>query len=83
MYSYKTKGTCSKEIQFNVENGIITECKFVGGCPGNTVGVATLVKGMTVDEVISRLKGVDCAGKGTSCPDQLAKALEQYKESVA
>ena len=83
MYSYKTKGTCSKEIQFDVENGIVTECKFIGGCPGNTVGVATLVKGMTVDEVISRLKGVDCAGKGTSCPDQLARALEQYKESVA
>ena len=83
MYSYKTKGTCSKEIQFDVENGIVTECKFIGGCPGNTVGAATLVKGMTVDEVISRLKGVDCAGKGTSCPDQLARALEQYKESVA
>ena len=83
MYSYKTKGTCSKEIQFDVENGVVTECKFIGGCPGNTVGVATLVKGMTVDEVISRLKGVDCAGKGTSCPDQLARALEQYKESVA
>ena len=83
MYSYKTKGTCSKEIQFDIENGVITECKFVGGCPGNTVGVATLVKGMEVDEVIRRLKGVDCAGKGTSCPDQLAKALEQYKESVA
>ena len=83
MYSYKTKGTCSKEIQFDIENGVITECKFVGGCPGNTVGVATLVKGMEVDEVIRRLKGIDCAGKGTSCPDQLAKALEQYKESVA
>ena len=83
MYSYKTKGTCSKEIQFDVENGVVTECKFIGGCPGNTVGVATLVKGMTVDEVISRLKGIDCAGKGTSCPDQLARALEQYKESVA
>ena len=83
MYSYKTKGTCSKEIQFDIENGVITECKFVGGCPGNTVGVATLVKGMEVDEVIRRLKGVDCAGTGTSCPDQLAKALEQYKESVA
>ena len=83
MYSYKTKGTCSKEIQFDVEDGVITACKFIGGCPGNTTGVAKLVTGMNIDDVIARLKGVDCAGKGTSCPDQLAKALEEYKASVA
>ena len=75
MYSYKTHGTCSKEIQFDVENNIITECRFIGGCNGNTQGVSALIKGMDVDEAISRIKGIDCAGRGTSCPDQLAKAL--------
>ena len=82
MYSYKTHGTCSKEIQFVVEDGIVTECQFIGGCPGNTQGVAALVKGMSVDEIITRLKGIDCAGKGTSCPDQLANALEGYKAAI-
>ena len=82
MYSYKTHGTCSKEIQFDVENNIITECRFIGGCNGNTQGVSALIKGMDVDEAISRIKGIDCAGRGTSCPDQLAKALEAYKATV-
>lgn len=82
MYSYKTHGTCSKEIQFDVENNIITECRFIGGCNGNTQGVSALIKGMDVDEAISRIKGIDCAGRGTSCPDQLAKALEAYKAAV-
>ena len=83
MYSYKTKGTCSKEIQFDVENNVVKSVRFVGGCPGNTQGVAALVEGMNIDDAISRMKGIDCAGKGTSCPDQLATALLQYKESVA
>jgi len=83
MYSYKTKGTCSKEIQFDVENNVIKSVRFVGGCPGNTQGVAALVEGMDIDDAIRRMKGIDCAGKGTSCPDQLATALMQYKESVA
>ena len=82
MYSYKTHGTCSREIQFDVEDNIVTECRFIGGCPGNTQGVAALVKGMSVDEAIERLKGIDCAGKGTSCPDQLAIALEGWKAAV-
>lgn len=79
MYSYKTRGTCSREIQFDVQDNVVTECRFIGGCNGNTQGVSALVKGMSVDEAIRRLKGIDCNGKGTSCPDQLAKALESYQ----
>ena len=73
---YKTSGTCSKMIILDVEDNVIKDCKFVAGCPGNTHGVAALVKGMTVDEAIGRLKGIKCGFKSTSCPDQLAKALE-------
>jgi uncharacterized protein (TIGR03905 family) len=73
---YNTKGTCSKKIVIEIEDGIITDCKFIGGCPGNTFGVATLVKGMKKDEAIEKLKGIKCGFKSTSCPDQLALALE-------
>ena len=73
---YNTKGTCSRKVLVDIEDGVITDCSFVAGCPGNTVGVATLVKGMTVEEAIARLKGIKCGTKSTSCPDQLAKALE-------
>ena len=82
MYSYKTRGTCSREIQFDVKDNIITSCRFIGGCDGNTKGVSALVKDMPVDEAIRRLKGIDCNGKGTSCPDQLARALESYLASA-
>lgn len=78
MQTYVTKGTCSRKINFEVENGIIKSCEFVGGCAGNTQGIAKLVIGMPVDEVIARTKGIQCRG-GTSCPDQLSKALENYK----
>ena len=78
MYSYKTKGVCSREIQFDVENDII-----IGGCMGNTQGVAALDKGRNIDEVINTIKGIDCGGRGTSCPDQLALALIAYKEQQA
>lgn len=78
MQTYKTRGTCSRAIEFDVENGVVTECRFVGGCMGNTQGVAALVKGMRVEEAISRLKGIQCGPRGTSCPDQLARALESY-----
>ena len=78
MPTYKTRGVCSRAIDFEVEDGIITSCNFTGGCTGNTQGVARLVIGMSVDEAIRRLKGIQCRG-GTSCPDQLAIALEQYK----
>ena len=74
---YVTKGTCSTAINVEVENGIIQSVEFVGGCLGNTQGVAALVKGMEVEDAISRLEGIDCRGRGTSCPDQLAKALRQ------
>ena len=80
METYKTSGVCSRTIDFEIENGIIKEVKFNGGCPGNTQGVARLVKGRSINEVISLLEGVQCRN-GTSCPDQLAKALKEYKES--
>ncbi|MBQ7825760.1 MAG: TIGR03905 family TSCPD domain-containing protein [Clostridia bacterium] len=82
MATYKTRGVCSRAIEFEVENGVITACKFIGGCTGNTQGVAALVTGMQIDEAIKRLKGIQCRG-GTSCPDQLAIALEQYKAEIA
>lgn len=80
MYSYKTHGTCSQEILFDVKDNKITELKFIRGCAGNTQGVARLAIGMDIDEVIARLKGVQCRN-GTSCPDQLAQALIEYKNS--
>ncbi len=72
---YKTQGTCSRAIVIDVEDDIITACSFMGGCSGNTQGVAALVKGMKVDEAIERLKGIKCGFRSTSCPDQLATAL--------
>lgn len=80
-YRYRPEWVCSQEIVINVENGVIQEVKFVGGCPGNTLGVASLLKGMNIDEAIERLKGIDCKGRGTSCPDQLSKALEEIKKT--
>ena len=76
-YKYQTSGTCSKEIIFDVEDGIITSVQFVGGCNGNTQGVALLCKGRPVKEVIDILEGVKCGARPTSCPDQLAQALKQ------
>ena len=80
---YATSKTCSREIDFEVENNIVTSCEFVGGCMGNTQGVAALAKGRNIDEVINTIKGIDCGGRGTSCPDQLALALIAYKEQQA
>lgn len=77
---YMTKGVCSMAIDFELEDGIIKECKFIGGCSGNTQGVATLVKGMRATDAIAKLEGINCNGRGTSCPDQLAKALKQALE---
>ena len=77
---YTTKGTCSRLIKFDVDGDKVKDVQFVMGCNGNTQGVAKLVEGMDIHEVIKRLKGIDCNGRGTSCPDQLAKALEQYLE---
>ena len=80
METYKTSGVCSRMISFDVENNKVKNVSFMGGCLGNTTGVAKLVEGRDIDEVISLLDGVQCRG-GTSCPDQLAKALKQYKET--
>ena len=78
MYVYNTKGTCSRQIKIETEGDIITKVEYVGGCTGNTQGVSRLVEGRSIDEVIALLKGIQCRG-GTSCPDQLARALEQIK----
>lgn len=76
---YKTKGTCSRSIEFEVEDGILKDIKFIGGCQGNTQGVAALANGRPIDEVIDRLSGIQCGFRGTSCPDQLALALKRYQ----
>ena len=74
-FTYKTQGVCAREIVIEVVDDIIESVKYIGGCSGNTQGVAALVKGMSVDEAIERLSGIKCGFKATSCPDQLAKAL--------
>ena len=80
MNIYRTKGTCSREIIFNVdENDVLKSVKFVNGCSGNTQGIARLATGRKIDEIISLLEGIQCRA-GTSCPDQFAKALKEYKE---
>lgn len=79
-YRYKPQGVCSMEMIIDVDKDIIQSVKIIGGCPGNTVGVSNLVKGMKIDEAISKLKGIPCGIKGTSCPDQLSKALEKIKQ---
>jgi uncharacterized protein (TIGR03905 family) len=76
-YRYKTSGTCSKEIILQIEDGIIKDVKFVGGCPGNTQGVAILCENRPVNEVITLLEGIKCGPRPTSCPDQLSKALKE------
>ena len=78
---YKTQGVCSRMIIVDAEDGVITDCKFVGGCAGNTQGVAALVVGMKAEEAIQRIKGIKCGFKSTSCPDQLASALEEALNS--
>lgn len=81
MYTYKTKGVCSREIKFEVKDNKITELLFVGGCDGNLQGLSRLVEGLDISDAINKLKGIDCGGRGTSCPDQLSKALETYIKS--
>lgn len=78
---YKTTGTCSRSIEFEVVDGKLTNVSFEGGCSGNTQGICKLVEGMPVDEVIAKTENIKCGFKPTSCPDQLAKALKQYKET--
>ena len=83
MFSYKTSGVCSTTINIEITNNIIENVDFVGGCAGNLSGIGHLVKGMTVDEVIAKLNGIDCRNKGTSCPDQLSKALLAWKKETS
>lgn len=80
-YKYTPQGVCSMQMIFEIDNNIIKSLKIVGGCPGNTVGVSRLVVGKSVDEVIEMLKGIPCGARGTSCPDQVAIALEEYKKN--
>ncbi len=78
-FEYTPKGVCSRKMIIEVEGDTVKSLSVIGGCHGNLQGISSLVKGMKVDEVISRLDGIDCGGKGTSCPAQLALALKQYK----
>lgn len=80
---YRTRGTCSQMISFDVKDGILSDVHFLGGCNGNLQGIGRLVEGMPVDEVIERLEGIHCGPRPTSCPDQLARALKQYKAAQA
>ncbi len=76
-YEYITKGVCSRKIDFDIEDGIVKNVKFLGGCNGNTQGIAILAEGMKAEDVIKKLSGLNCNGKGTSCPDQLAIAVSK------
>lgn len=80
-YTYKTSGVCSRSINFDIEDGVLKNVSYDGGCNGNLKGIGKLVEGMKVDEVINRLEGIKCGFKSTSCPDQLAKALKEIKKS--
>lgn len=79
-FQYRTKGVCSRNISFDIIDGMVTDVHFEGGCAGNTKGVARLVEGMRAEEAVRRLEGITCGFKGTSCPDQLAKAIRQALE---
>lgn len=81
-YIYKTKGTCSKQIAFSLDGEIVHDVKYTFGCNGNTQGISALAEGMEMDKLIALLDGIDCNGRGTSCPAQLAKALKEVKEGT-
>lgn len=81
-YTYRTQGTCSRAITFEIDNdGVVTSVEFDGGCPGNTFGLSQLCKGRKASDLIAQLSGIDCRARGTSCPDQLAKALTQVLDN--
>lgn len=82
MFVYKTKGVCTSEIHLDIDNEIIQKVDFVRGCPGNLIGISALVTGMKIDDAIEKLRGITCGTKDTSCPDQLSKALEEYKKGA-
>ena len=76
--NFTPKGVCARNMSFDIEEGVIRNLKVTGGCNGNLKGIASLVEGMKIEDVVSKLEGIDCNGKGTSCPDQLAKAVRAY-----
>lgn len=78
---YRPRGVCSQRIEIDVEDGLVQDVQFTGGCSGNLQGISRLVKGMPVEEVISRVEGIRCGFKPTSCPDQLAQALKQFRDA--
>lgn len=78
-FTYKTNGVCSRSIDIEIEDNVVNDVSFVGGCNGNLKGIAVLTKGMNIDDVIERLENIKCGFKNTSCPAQLAQALKQYK----
>lgn len=80
VFQYKPQGVCCQLMQIAVNNGVVEDVQFMGGCHGNLQGIGKLVKGMPLDEVITKLEGIKCGGKQTSCPDQLTQALVKYKE---
>ena len=81
-YEYTTKGTCSRSILFYIEEGKVKNVQYIGGCNGNLKGIGSLVEGMEINDVITRLEGISCGSKGTSCPDQLAAALKQIRDNA-
>lgn len=81
-YKYEPEGVCSREMIIEVEDGIVKKVRIIGGCPGNTLAVSTMVEGNKIEDVIKKLKGIPCGNRGTSCPDQLAKALEKIVEKM-
>ncbi len=81
-YTYTPHGVCARQIEIELEDTTIKNIKFVGGCAGNTQGVASLLVGMDAEDAIKRLRGIDCGGRGTSCPDQLSYALEEALEYI-
>ena len=80
-FTYKTRGTCSSQITFDIDGDIVSNVKFYGGCNGNLKGIANLVEGMKVEDITQKLSGVTCGFKSTSCPDQLARAIEEAYNS--
>lgn len=82
VHTYTPRGVCSRKMDIEVDGEIIKSVRILGGCAGNTKGISILVEGMNINEAIRKLKGIDCGGKGTSCPDQLARALEEVKENL-
>ena len=79
-YIYEPQGICSMQMIFEIDGDVVKDLQIIGGCPGNTIGISALVKGRKVNEIIELLKGIPCGNKGTSCPDQVAIALQEYKE---